>query len=160
MRSQYLLPHRCKLPAMLLFAFFFVLGLVQLSGHEFDYPFLYRTVINIAPSNLFQNGIKPDFIQRVNIANTVLGVGFILSALMLGFSAEKHEDEYVSGLRLSALSWALIVNYLLLAAAFLLLYDLSFLSAMTYNLFTVLLLFLARFQYLLYKSRSNLPYEE
>lgn len=160
MTKQYLLPHRWKRPAWLSLLGFLVVGIVHAFVFEFDYPFLRWEVFNLFPVSVFPGSPKPSHWEEVNISNTLLGVGIILSALAAGFSAEDREDEYVSRLRLSALSWALIVNYGLLLLAFLLLYDFSFVSAMEYNLFTVLLLFVFRFRYLLYRSRKSLSDEK
>jgi hypothetical protein len=71
---------------------------------------------------------------------------------MVGFSKEKIEDEYIASIRMNALVWAVFVNYSLLIVAFIFIYDLSFLNVMAYNMFTVLLLFIIRFHYLLFKK--------
>lgn len=160
MTTKYLLPHGWKAPAWIALFVFLVLGIIHSSLGEIDLPFLHRTVFNAFPGNFLSSAEPSSHWQQVNITNTILGIGIILSALAAGFSAEATEDEYVAGLRLSALSWAVIWNYGLLILAFLFLYDFSFLSAMEYNLFTVLLLFVFRFRYLLYRSRKNLPNEK
>lgn len=97
------------------------------------------------------------FIQT-NITNTVVGILFIVGGLMVGFSKEKNEDEFIAKLRLSSLLWAVLVNYFLLLFAFLFIYGLGFLNVMLYNMFTVLIIFIIRFNYVLYrnfKSMSN-----
>lgn len=160
MNKQHLLPHRWKRPSWFSLLLFLSLGLVHTFFKELDYPFLHWKVFNLFPANILGSNTAPAHWTDVNIMNTILGIGIILSALAAGFSAERNEDEYVAKLRLAALSWALIVNYILLLIAFVLLYDFSFIAAMEYNLFTVLLLFVFRFRYLLYRSRKSLPDEK
>lgn len=96
----------------------------------------------------------------INVSNTLLGVLFIISAIMVGFSKEKYEDEFIRELRLSSLLWAVWIHYALLLLAFLFVYGVGFLTVMVYNMFTILLLFIIRFNYLLYKQSKNLPSEE
>ncbi len=98
--------------------------------------------------------------EVVNITNTIVGFIFIAGCLLIGFSKEKVEDEYIKSLRLSSLQWSVLVNYLLLMVAFLFIYGVAFLNVMLYNMFTVLILFIARFNYLLYRNSKSLQNEE
>jgi len=160
MNTRYLLSHRWKRPAWIALLFFLACGVIHAFVWELDFPFLHWRGFNLFPGRFFPGAPASSHWIDVNITNTLLGMGIIVSALLAGFSAELREDEYVASMRLSALSWAVIVNYLLLLLAFLLFYDLSFFVAMEYNLFTTLLLFVFRFRYLLYRSGKNLPDEK
>jgi hypothetical protein len=91
-------------------------------------------------------------LQPVNLANTIVGILFIVSCLLVGFSREKNEDEFIDKIRLSSLLWAVLVNYLLLLFAFLFVYEIAFLNVMIYNMFTTLLIFILRFNYVLYRN--------
>ena len=93
---------------------------------------------------------------EANVTNTLVGVVFLFGALMVAFSKEKHEDEFIANLRLSSLLWSVWVNYILLLVAFLLVYGISFLHIMIYNMFTILIIFIIRFNYLLYKSTTSM----
>ncbi len=93
-------------------------------------------------------------------ALTILGVIFILGALMVAFSKEKIEDEFIAELRLSSMLWAVLVSYILLLLAFILVYGVVFLDVMVCNMFTVLLIFIIRFNYLLYKNSKLTSNEE
>ncbi len=97
---------------------------------------------------------------ETNITNTVVGVLFIIGAMFVGFSKEKREDEFIAKLRLSSLLWAAWVNYVLLLLAFLFVYGTSFLTVMIYNMFTVLLIFIGRFNYILYKNSKSVSDEK
>ncbi len=95
---------------------------------------------------------------KTDILNTLVGVLFIVGGIMVGFSREKIEDEYISNLRLNSLLWAVLVNYILLLFMFLFIYGMGFLSVMVYNMFTTLIIFIAKFNYSLFinsKANSN-----
>ncbi|MEO6730880.1 MAG: hypothetical protein ABIN01_06660 [Ferruginibacter sp.] len=83
---------------------------------------------------------------------TLVGIVFIIGGLLVGFSKEKKEDEFIANLRLSSLLWAVCVNYVLLFLAFVFVYGMGFFTVMAYNLFTVLLIFISRFNYIVYKN--------
>jgi len=95
-----------------------------------------------------------------NITNTVVGVLFIAGGLLVGFSKEKNEDEYIGNLRQSSLLWAVLVNYILLFISFVFIYGTAFLNVMLYNMFTVLIIFIFRFNYVLYRNEKSLSGEK
>lgn len=79
----------------------------------------------------------------------------LLGALLLiSYSREKDEDEYISRLRLESLQIAVITNYILLLIASLIWHWLDFLAVMMYNMFTILIIFIIRFHYLLYRQKK------
>lgn len=90
---------------------------------------------------------------------TIMGVLFIIGALLVGFAKEKTEDEFISNLRLSSLMWAVWLNYILLLVAFIFVYGFPFFEVMTYNMFSVLLIFIIRFNFILYKNSKSLTDE-
>jgi hypothetical protein len=92
---------------------------------------------------------------HANVTNTLVGVLFIIGGVMVGFSKEKREDEFIANLRLSSLLWSVWVNYLLLLLAFILVWDMSFLNVMVYNMFTILIIFIVRFNYILFKNSKT-----
>jgi hypothetical protein len=85
----------------------------------------------------------------------IVGVVFIVGALFVGFSREKKEDEFIANLRLSSLMWAVWVNYILLLLAFIFIYGMGFLHVMIYNMFTVILIFIGRFNFILFKNKMS-----
>jgi hypothetical protein len=82
-----------------------------------------------------------------NILNEIFGILIIISSLFVAFSKEKLEDEYISKIRLESLVWAVYVNYGILLFSFLFIFDFSFLWVMIFNMFTVLLFFIIRFNW-------------
>jgi hypothetical protein len=120
----------------------------------------YDTIqLNVPVISLFNDGLfntkQMVSISHVDISNTLFGVFFIIGSMFVGFSKEKREDEYIANLRLSSLIWAVIVNYSLLLLAFIFVYSMSFLSVMVYNMFTILIIFIIRFNYLLFKNSKS-----
>lgn len=105
---------------------------------------------------------KSQFFTTVhtNITNTIVGALFICGALLVGFSKEKREDEFISNLRQSSLLWAVLVNYVILLFCFVFIYGTAFLNVMLYNMFTVLIIFIGRFNYVLYRNIKAIPREK
>ncbi len=75
---------------------------------------------------------------------------------MVSFSKEKREDEFIANLRLSSLLWSVWVHFVLLLLAFLFIWGFSFLNVMVYNMFTILIIFIIRFNYLLYRGTKSM----
>lgn len=90
-----------------------------------------------------------------NIFDELLAIGVIAGALIIILSREKDEDEYIRLLRQEAMFWAFIVNSILLLFTVCFIYGMSFLHVMIFNLFTPLILFVLRFQYVIYRSRTK-----
>jgi Ca2+/Na+ antiporter len=88
---------------------------------------------------------------HVNLTAIILGLLFILGGMFMAFAKQKTEDEFIIKLRLLSFQWAILINYSLLLFCFIFIYDLAFLNVMIYTMFTVLILFIIRFHYLLYK---------
>jgi hypothetical protein len=78
---------------------------------------------------------------------------------MIAFSKEKVEDERINTLRLESLLWAVYINTILLILAIIFLYGEAFLQVMTYNICTPLILFIARFNSVMFKDKRKLNAE-
>lgn len=153
MRTNLLLPHRWKTIGWLILAPALVIGLIlTIRGYEADW--LPARVFAFWSDEIFEESAFFAFIEA-DITLTLVGLAVLVGGLMVGFSREKTEDEYIASLRLSSLLWAVWVNYLLLLAAFLFVWGLPFFNVMVYNMFTMLFLFIARFNLLL-RRQPNL----
>ncbi len=95
-----------------------------------------------------------------DLTNTIVGILFIAGALLVCLSKEKKEDEFIANLRQSSLLWAVLVNYILLLFSFAFIYGTAFLTVMLYNMFTVLIIFIARFNYILYSNSKSVADEK
>lgn len=82
----------------------------------------------------------------------LLFTSLAISLLMIAFAREKTEDEYIMTLRLQSLQWAVLANAALLLLANWIFYGDHFLSVMIYNMLTVLIIFVIRFHYVLYRK--------
>lgn len=145
MKANYLFPNRFKKIGWIILIPSAVMGLATLI-YEYDPNFLN---FNVPAIFLYELIGEKQLIGMVsnNILNEILGVLIIVSSLMVAFSKEKLEDEYISTIRLESLVWAVYVNYGILLFSFLFIFDISFLWVMIFNMFTVLLFFIVRFNW-------------
>lgn len=153
MKTRYLLPKSFKKIGWILLIIGFVLGIVLLIN-DFEYPSFEVKVYSIIKGGALFNSDKSHFIKTnifIEIAIYLITIG----GLFVAFSKEKIEDEYIQKIRVESLVWATIVNYILLLIATILLYDFAFLDFMTINMFTVLILFIFKFNLELYKLKNR-----
>lgn len=90
-----------------------------------------------------------------NWLNEIIGILLIFSSLIVAFSREKVEDEYISKLRLESLVWGVYLNYGILAIAFIFVFGISFLWVMIFNMYTILWFFIIRFNWQLHKLKNS-----
>ena len=83
-----------------------------------------------------------------------------LALLSIGFTREKDEDECIANLRMNALVWAIIVNTALLIISTLLIFGLPYLTFMSIYMFSLMVLFIAKYQWLIYRFRKNSSNDE
>ncbi|MCY7350396.1 MAG: hypothetical protein LH606_06985 [Cytophagaceae bacterium] len=152
MKPRFLFPHRYKRIGWLIAVPALILGILCLLNgmNEFALPFLVFEV----PSELVPFK-EPIFVEgkkwiQLNLTDELAVVGLVVGMLLAAFSKERMEDEWVGKIRLESLQWALYVNSILLVLATLLVYDGAYLNVMIFNMFTPLVIFLARFNYILY----------
>lgn len=91
-------------------------------------------------------------VSEQDISYTLFSCLLIGGGLLVMFSKEKVEDEFIQSIRMDALLWSVLVHFILLMIAFLSVYGLPFLSVVFYNTYTLLVVFILRFHYLLYKN--------
>lgn len=152
MSHKLLLPNKYKMIGWILLIPSTILGLYLSFNNYNGFDITVKT-FSLFSDELFGKTKFLTFV-RADITNTIVGVLFIIGALMVSFSKEKNEDEFIANLRLSSLMWAVLVNYFLLLIGFLFIYDLAFINVMAYNMFTVLIIFIIRFNYILYKNNK------
>jgi len=150
MSSKLLLPNRFKGIGWFLFIPSTIVG-VMISLTGFEARWLKTIVFAIFNDEMMGKSQSFSLIET-NVTNTVVGILFIVGAVFVGFSKEKREDEFIAKLRLSSLLWAVWVNYVLLLLAFLFVYGTAFLTVMIYNMFTVMIIFIVRFNYIFHKN--------
>ena len=158
MKSKLILPNKYKKIGWIILIPAVILGIYSITT-RFELNLLNAKVFAIFSDEILESTKHLSFITT-NITNTIIGVLFILGALLVGFSKEKKEDEFIAEIRLSALLWAVAVNYIFLIIAFLFIYGTPFIDVMVYNMFTILILFIARFQYILYRNSKSVSDEK
>ncbi|MFZ4401182.1 MAG: hypothetical protein ACOYO1_14180 [Bacteroidales bacterium] len=158
MKTRFLFPHFFKNIGWFLLVPGIFLSIYILFFND-EIPFLTIKVFALVDNNPFQATKTFSFIND-NITNELCGILFILGALFVAFSREKNEDEYIGKIRLESLLWATYINYALLLFCILFLYGLSFFNVMMFNMFSLLIFFLIRFNLMLYKSKRQLKNEK
>jgi hypothetical protein len=151
-----LFPYRYKKVSGLVFYLTtLVVAIIYLTDFEFDSNFvvkipalIYDSIIGNKNGIWIENGILDELITIV----------LIISGIIHSFSKEKMEDEYISSIRLQALTWSIYVNYSLVLLATLLVFGLAYFHVMIIHLFSLIILFNLRFQLKLrsyYKSGTD-----
>lgn len=136
-----------------------IIGLLTLI-YNYEPSFLDFNVPAIFVDELFSVNKKTFRMVTNNILNEILGVLIIISTFLVAFSKEKSEDEYISKIRFESLAWAVYFNYAILILTLLFIYDFAFLWVMVFNMFTVLLFFIVRFNWQISKLKKSASYEE
>ena len=121
--------------------------------------FLDRHVFALTSNEIFSKSHHPKIITN-NILNEILGISIIISGLLVAFSKEQNEDEFISRIRLESLVWATFLNYGHVLFALIFFYDFSFLTFMIINMFTILLFFIIRFNWKIWKLQKTAINEE
>lgn len=158
MKTNYLLPNGFKRIGWFLFIPGILLGMVYLIIQP-DIDFLDVTVFSIAENDFFEESKNFTFTKN-NILDEISGLLIIVGALFIAFSKEKSEDEFISKIRLDSLVWATYVNYTILIFAIIFLYDMAFLWVMIFNMFTLLIFFIIRYNWALYNLKKQIGDEE
>jgi len=172
MISKFLLPNKVKTVGWLLFVPSFIMGVLWLSNIKFEVqsPVLavWSKANEVSVKNIHENDIKLEttesnkFFKVItkDIYNDIIAVTLLVSLLILTFVKEKNEDEYISKIRLDSLVWATQINFILLLLTIIFVFKDSFTTIMIFNMFTTLILFIIRFNVVLYLNRRQLGNEK
>jgi len=87
--------------------------------------------------------------KTISLLDELICISLLAGLLLLAFSKEKMEDEWIQSVRLESLQWAILINTLLLIAFTIFTHGIPFLNVMMFNMFTPLLVFVGRFYYIL-----------
>ena len=158
MSTRFLFSHTFKPVGWFLLIIGIVLGII-LMLNDFDYPTIEMAVYPlIGEHDVFSK--PPLEWSKNNIIDEIAAILIIIGGIFVSFSKTKDEDEYISKIRMESLIWATYVNYIVLFIAILFVFDLTFFNVMICNMFTILLFFIARFQFMLYKFKKSVTDEE
>ena len=159
MKTNYLFPNSFKNVSGIVFLLS-LLGLIFVPIINKDAETI-KLEINVF-AILYDEGLSTKSLAWINddIFPEIIGVVLILSGIIFAFSKEKTEDEMVSKIRLESLVWATYVNYACLLFCILFIYGLPFFNIMVYNMFTLLLIFIIRFHWMLFQNNTLAGDEE
>ncbi|WP_299819038.1 hypothetical protein [uncultured Pontibacter sp.] len=150
MSNRFLFPHRFKLIGWILFIPAVILGLlITLTDYT---PFEWDLTVFAMYDGGFLEATKVMTLVENNVADEIIGVVAIIGGLLAAFSKEKDEDEYIAQIRLESLLWATYINYGFLLFSMLFIYGMGFYQIMIFNMFTLLFIFLVRFNFILYRA--------
>jgi len=155
MQTNYLLPNKYK-------AFGWVLLVIGLIGGILMYSQLIDgELLNMKVFSIYNGesifGNDQGFFKVIEngVLDEIVALFIMIGGLMVGFSREKVEDEFIYKLRKDSLVWAIIFNYFILILAVLFIYSFAFFDVLVFNMFTPLLFFIVRFNFLKHKSDSH-----
>jgi hypothetical protein len=86
--------------------------------------------------------------------------GVVIGLIMISFAKEKMEDEYLTLIRLKCWQWSVLISFGILLILNFVLYGTTFYSFLVYNMFTVPLIFIAKFNFSLYLLRQERAEDE
>ena len=143
MKSRFLFPTKAKFIGIALF-------FIGLSFFYYSHQFGREVFVwhNLRPNaNSFTGGDQNECFDNE------LQLSFVLVGLVLiAGSKEKTEDEHIVHLRLESLQWAVYVNYAVFFVLIFATYGFSFLVYSMYNVLTLLVFFILRFRWKIFKN--------
>ena len=154
MKTNYLFPIVFRKIGWFLFVPFLVLGIC--------YLFCDENTFEIGGSNvlaLFDGFSDTNYFcitKNDSWTDELIVIFLTISMLFIGFSREKDEDECISSIRMNALVWAIMVNSALLIVGTLLIYGLPYLNFMSIYMFSLLILFVFKYRWMIYKFRKTI----
>ena len=158
MQSTFLLPHKYKIYGWIIFIPSLIIAFLTVL-YEWNPDFFTVNTFVFAQDEIF--GKKEYFsFSEVNIFCEIFGILAIIGGIMVAFSKTKLEDEFIQSLRLKSLVWATYLNYAVLILAIAFVYGIAFFWVLLFNIFTLLLFFIARFHYSLYSIKKQQHHEE
>ena len=148
MKNSLLIPGKYKVIGWIIFILFACLGLATLYW-EYKIP---GFALPLKESRYS--------FADYNLTNELALAGLIIGLMIIVFAREKIEDEYISLLRLKCWQWSVLISFVILFILNFLLYGNSFYIVLIYNMFTVPLIFIAKFNYSLYRLRREREEDE
>ena len=148
MKTNYLLSNKFKIPGWILLSIGLIAGVLFVAT-GFESNLLEINVFSIYNSDsIFEDSSGFCKIIENSVIDEIIALVIIIGGLFVGFSKEKVEDEFIYKLRKDSLVWAIIFNYIVLMFAIIFIYDFTFFDVLVYNMFTPLLFFIIRFNFL------------
>ena len=107
MKSNFLLPNRFKPVGWIVFFIGFLLSVLYICLQDTD---ILQTKVFALFYNIGILGVGFCGVVENSILDEIAAVMIIIGGILIMFSKEKNEDEFVASLRLNALSWAVLIK--------------------------------------------------
>jgi hypothetical protein len=147
MKNKLLLPHRFKYIGLMFLIPSLAAGIAALF-FDWEWSLLQVTLPQWLPGvgeGLFRGPVN-------NLTDELVLSAVLLGMLIMCFSAEKEEDEFILHTRLESLQWAVLINYIILFTSVWLVYNEGFWYVMILGMLTIPAIFLVRFHWVLYRN--------
>lgn len=153
MKPNYLLSNQFKKIGWVIFIPSMILGLLFVI-FQFRPKFLDIKVFAILDSSSapWDSWVNFCVVTQTNAIDEIIGILLITSLFFIAFSKEKKEDEFIFKIRLESLLWATYINYATLIFTILFVYGGAGLWVLVFNVFTILIFFIIRFNWVIGKS--------
>lgn len=146
MKNNLLLPSHYKMIGWITFLVFAVLAYFTLvKGFEIPGFEIYAKTSSTSMFARLEGPFNNNFTNELAIFGTVVGL------LMVCLARHKNEDEYISQLRLKAWQWSILISYILFLIINFAFYGMGYYMVVFYNSYTILVIFIAKFYYSMYK---------
>ena len=154
MKTRFLFPNQFKTLGWILFVpsilITILISVFEINADEY----LNVNVFAIYADEFFGKN-KYFSIIKNGIVDELLTICMIVGGILIGFSKLKVEDEMISKIRYESLVWATYLNYSLILLFTIFIYGTSYLNVLLHNMFTLLLFFIIRFHYMIYKLNKT-----
>ena len=159
MKTHFLFPNKYKKFGWILFVPSLFAGLILfISGIDFGNYF--KMNVFAFYSDQFLSEKKFFTIIENGVLDEILIVLIIVGAILISFSKTKNEDEFISKIRYESLVWATYLNFILMIIATLVIYGFEYFNVLLANVFAMLLFFIIRFHFMIYKLNKSSNDEE
>lgn len=159
MKTHFLFSNKYKKIGWILFIPSLITGLILFfSGYDFDNHFN-MNVFALLSDQFLSKPIYFTFIEN-GVLDEIILILIIVGALLIGFSKTKNEDELISKIRYESLVWATYFNFSLMIIATILIYGFCYFDILIANIFAMLIFFIIRFHYMIYKLNKSINYDE
>jgi hypothetical protein len=160
MKTQFLFPHQYKKIGWILVGLSAIVLLLPMILHN-DELYSGLPVFYVFDSDPPENqSYFFNFKRDSDIGLELFLLFSVTGSLFVGFSSLKKEDEFTLKLRLESLLWAVYSVFSLFLFAAIFVYGTIGLELPLYGWLVFLLIFIARFHYVLYQTQKNSSYEK
>jgi len=159
MKSHFLFPRVFGTIGWFIFVPAFLVAIaVPISNIDIS-DMLTTKVFSIADDHLFAATGFFRFNEN-SIGDEVLLTLLIVGSLLIGFSRQKVEDEYIAKIRYESLVWATYFNFAIMLIATWFIFGLFYFQVLVANIFSLLVFFILRFHLKLYQLKKSMRDDE